>query len=131
MTLKKIWTLNFLTSATLLIYICGRFLLSADVKDSDKNIIIVYLIAFGVIYLVFLSSLFYFRIYNWKNRSRVLFYLASSVIAILSLMILYFLKDLFQSEISIGLVALLIVCILNLITFFWGLMSKEVINTNS
>lgn len=75
MTLRKVWTINFGTTASLLVLLLGMSLGSINLRQPDKDIIIVYFAGFIGLYLGLLTYLYYKKIYQWGNPNRNSFYI--------------------------------------------------------
>jgi hypothetical protein len=119
MTSKQVWTLNFGTTLSFLVLLIGRGFESINVNSSDKDIIVVYCLILIGLYLVVLSYLFYGRIYKVTNSKRPFFVLTAFPV-VLSFVVL------FQIIAHAGVfewwtIIILIVCGLNVTTYFWGL----------
>jgi hypothetical protein len=119
MTSKQVWTLNFGTTLFFLLLLIGRGFESINVNSSDKDIIVVYCLILIGLYLVVLSYLFYGRIYKGTNSKRP-FYVLTALTVILSFVVL------FQMIAHVAVferwtIVILIICGLNVTTYFWGL----------
>ena len=97
---------------------------SINLKASDKDIILVYLVGLAGLFLTFLTYLFYKSIYQWGTKSRGPFYLTSLLPLGLSGLLLFENIGDVDVDYTIYIVMILVMSGLNIITYFWGLFSK-------
>jgi hypothetical protein len=122
MTSRQVWTLNFGTTLSFLVLLIGRGFESINLNSSDKDIIVVYFLILIGLYLVLLSYLFYVRIYKAKNSKRP-FYVLTALTVVLSFVVLF--QVIAHVEVfEWWTIIILIVCGLNVITYFWGLVTN-------
>jgi hypothetical protein len=116
---KRIWTTNFVVTASLAILIIGKSL--GGIGESDKDIIAIYFAIFVALYLMILASLFYRKIYKW-TQNRNLFYITSFIATFSSFIILY---NSIISSIPFWTTLLGMSCLLNVLTFALAMLTNE------
>jgi len=96
-----------------------------DLENSDKDIILVFAVFAIGLYLGLLTYLFYKRIFKWETRNQKSFYLVTLPMVIVSLAILF--TTITDNDIgdTVWLMSIPLVCGLNVLTFFWGLLTKS------
>jgi cellulose synthase/poly-beta-1,6-N-acetylglucosamine synthase-like glycosyltransferase len=91
---------------------------------SDKDIILLYVSIAILLYSVVLTSSFIKRIYKWGDKSSRTFYIFSLPASVLSFVFLFQIVSGSDLPSYPWLMTISIVCGLNLLTYFWGLLKK-------
>jgi hypothetical protein len=125
MTLRGIWILNFGTTVSLVVFLSLGLLQNVNLDESEKDIIIVYLVAFAGLYLFFLTYMFYQRIYKWGTKRRGPFFISTLLTLIISLIILFQVILTAGGHFTVRLTLISILCGLNIVTYFWGLQRNQ------
>jgi hypothetical protein len=127
MSAKKIWSINFVTSAVLLILMIGAIVSPMNAGESETQVLGVYVAIIIGVYALLLGYLFFRNIYSSRLRNRMPFYLTSLAVFILSLYILFTFYDILRGgeNISTWRVLLVLVCFANVITYTWGILSNK------
>lgn len=124
MTLKNIWTFNFGTTVLLLVLLLWKLLSGMYLEKSDKDIILIFAVFATGLYLGLLIYSFYNRIFKLDAGNKKAFYLLTLPMVIANLIFLFRLvvdNDLGR---TVWLTLIPLVCGLNILTYFWGLLTK-------
>ena len=121
MTSRAIWILNFVTTALSLSILAYGLSERIDLSESERDIIVLYLVIVIGLYIALLVYLFYYRIYRWGMKSRSPYYIATLLTAIICLIILFQVMVTSGGNFTTRKVVVLIFCAVNVTTYFWGL----------
>lgn len=121
---RTLWIVNFGASISLLLLLSGVFINRINVSNSDKDVILVYVVLFLGLYMAVVSYSFVKRIYQWKQKSRRPFYFLSLVTVLISF-ILFF--KLIESGLDFSFWPLVLFTLsgLTITSYTWGLLANE------
>ena len=124
MTSRRIWIFNFATTASFFSVVAIALLTRIDLSESDKDIILFYLVVVIGLYLAFLTYLFYQRIYRWGLKKRSPYYVTMLLAVVICVIVFLQLVIRSNGDFTGRTIVVLLFCTVNVVSYFLALHKK-------